>query len=326
MDRAQGKSKTGTAAPVIARELLVTGVVQGVGFRPFVYRIARQHGIGGTVCNTSEGVRIEIEGTAGQLDAFRRSFDEELPPLAQVTSVKESDRQPRGLHEFTILPSTDETTHEALIPPDVSICRNCLRELHDPSDRRHGYAFINCTDCGPRYTIIVDVPYDRPQTAMADFPMCDDCLRDYRDPADRRFHAEATCCPVCGPRMLLFDNRRNPIQVDDPIAFARKRLAEGSIVAVKGIGGFHLAVDAANADAVEELRRRKGRGLKPFALMAESIEKIKTFCCVGPDEEKLLESPVRPIVLLRRLEDAKLADGVAPFNNYFGVMLPYTPL
>jgi len=304
----------------------VTGVVQGVGFRPFIYRIARQHGVAGTVCNTSEGVRIEIEGAVGQLDAFRRSFDEELPPLAQVTSVKTSDRQPRGLREFTILPSTDETAHEALIPPDVSVCRNCLRELHDPADHRHGYAFINCTDCGPRYTIIVDVPYDRPKTAMADFPMCDDCLRDYRDPADRRFHAEATCCPVCGPRMMLFDNARRPIAADDPIAFAREQLAEGRIVAVKGIGGFHLAVDPANAEAVEELRRRKGRGLKPFALMAPSIDAIRTFCQVDDAEAKLLESPERPIVLLRKAEDSTLAEGIAPFNNRYGVMLPYTPL
>ena len=309
-----------------AREMLVTGVVQGVGFRPFIYRIARQHGVAGTVCNTSEGVRIEIEGAADRIAGFLHSFKHELPPLAQVTSARIAEHEPKGIAGFTILPSTHSATHEALIPPDVSVCPSCLRELHDPADRRFNYAFINCTDCGPRYTIIVDVPYDRPQTAMADFPMCPDCRRDYENPADRRFHAEATCCPACGPGLRLFDNRRREITCDDPIAYARDRLADGRIVAVKGIGGFHLAVDAANAEAVEELRRRKGRGLKPFALMAPGVATIKTFCRVSAEDERMLTSPERPIVILRKLAPEVLADGIAPFNNTIGVMLPYTPL
>ena len=308
------------------REIVASGIVQGVGFRPFVWRIAHKHGLAGTVCNTSEGVKITIEGTDEQIAAFVKSFEEEMPPLARVTAMRITESLPQNLRDFTILPSTDEAAHEALIPPDVAVCGNCLREMHDPSNRRCRYPFINCTDCGPRYTIIVDVPYDRPQTAMDDFPMCPDCLREYGDPSDRRFHAEATCCPACGPSLRLFDNRRNAIAAADPIEFARQRLMDGRIVAIKGIGGFHLAVDAANSAAVEELRCRKGRGLKPFALMTDSVEKIRKFCAVCEEDARLLESPERPIVLLPKLVTGALAPGLAPGNRCLGVMLPYAPL
>ena len=322
----QDKPQTKRDRLTVARDVLVSGIVQGVGFRPFVYRIAQRHGIAGTVCNTSEGVRIVAEGAPGQVEAFLDSFRRELPPLARVTSLAVTERPPRGLRGFRILPSTDETAHAALVPPDVAVCPSCLRELDDPADRRHRYAFINCTDCGPRYTIIRNVPYDREQTSMAVFPMCPGCRREYAEPADRRFHAEATCCPACGPRLGLFDSARRPIDAADPIAFVRERLLEGRIAAVKGIGGFHLAVDAANADAVETLRRRKGRGLKPFALMADSVAKIASFCRVAEAERRLLESPERPIVILRRLAGGPVAAGVAPGLNHLGVMLPYTPL
>jgi len=308
------------------REILAAGIVQGVGFRPFVYRIARKHNIAGTVCNTSQGVRIIIEGAPGQIAAFLTSFEEELPPLAQVTAMTVTEADAEGLEGFEILPSTDTSAHEALVPPDVSICHNCLRELYDPADRRFQYPFINCTDCGPRYTIIVDVPYDREQTSMIDFPMCAHCRKEYENPADRRFHAEATCCPQCGPALSLFDNRKNEVEADDPIAFARERLHAGKIVAVKGIGGFHLAVDAMNHTAVEDLRRRKGRGFKPFALMTDSVEKVKAFCEVSEDEEKMLTSSIRPIMILRKRRPDPIADGVAPGNRCFGVMLAYTPL
>ena len=308
------------------REILATGVVQGVGFRPFVWRIAKKHGLAGSVCNTAEGVRIIVEGGDSQVDAFLKAFDEELPPLARIASLTVSESQPRHLDGFRILPSSDGPAHAALIPPDVAVCSNCLREMHDPSNRRYRYAFINCTDCGPRYTIIRDVPYDRPQTSMVDFPMCPDCRREYEEPSDRRFHAEATCCPVCGPVLRLFDNRREEVPAPDPIAFVQQRLSEGRIVAIKGIGGFHLAVDAPNAQAVEELRRRKGRGLKPFALMAGSIEKIAAFCSVSSEDRQLLESPERPIVLLPKLATGPIAAGVAPGNRTLGVMLPYAPL
>ena len=326
MDPIESRTEKAIEHAVKCREILVAGIVQGVGFRPFIYRIAKMHGLAGTVCNTSEGVKIVLEGGDGQIAAFLKSFHDELPPLATVTSFKTTEGTPRHLSGFTILPSTDETAHEALVPPDVAVCDNCMRELHDPADRRHRYPFINCTDCGPRYTIIVDVPYDRPQTAMVEFPMCPACRREYDDPANRRFHAEATCCPVCGPRLRLLDALRNEIAAGDPIAFVQQRLSEGRIAAIKGIGGFHLAVDAANAHAVEQLRRRKGRGLKPFALMAASLAKIKIFCIVDEAEEKMLTSPARPIVILRKRPGDLLAPGLAPHNNYLGVMLPYAPL
>ena len=312
-------------AEVTCRRILVGGIVQGVGFRPFVYRIARKHDVAGTVCNTSEGVEIIIEGTEDQVAGFFTSFDEELPPLAKVTSMTVTEAPPKDLAGFAILPSSDEAAHQALVPPDVSVCHNCLRELYDPADRRFQYPFINCTDCGPRYTIITDVPYDRDQTSMVDFPMCDECRQEYEDPADRRFHAETICCPRCGPVMRLFDRDGNEIEAADPIGFAHERLHDGKIVAVKGIGGFHLAADAMNHAAVEELRRRKGRGFKPFALMADNVEKVRTFCRVSDDEEKMLVSSVRPIMILRKREPNPIAAGVAPENKYFGVMLPYTP-
>ena len=308
------------------REILATGIVQGVGFRPFVFRIARKHALAGTVRNTSEGVRIAVEGTDDQVAGFLKAFEEELPPLAHVTSMKITEAEPAGLNGFEILPSTDDTTHEALVPPDVSVCNNCLRELCDDNDRRYRYPFINCTDCGPRYTIIVDVPYDREQTSMMDFSMCGECAKEYADPADRRFHAEATCCGNCGPSLRLYDNRKNEIQTDDPIACAHERLHDGAVVAVKGIGGFHLAVDAMNHTAVEVLRDRKGRGFKPFALMADAVERVRTFCHVSNDEEKMLASAIRPIMVLRKREPNPITEGVAPDNNYFGVMLPYTPV
>jgi len=328
---AANEGRTETASrKVVCRRMLVSGIVQGVGFRPFVYRIASASGVAGTVANTSEGVRIIIEGEPRQIDAFLEAFDRELPPLAMVTSRKIEEAQPQFVRGFAILPSTDDSAHEALIPPDVSVCHNCLREMSDPADRRYAYPFINCTDCGPRYTIITDVPYDREKTSMRDFPMCPDCRREYETPSDRRFHAEATCCPACGPALFLFDNARRPIDAADPIAFAREALRAGAIVAVKGIGGFHLAVDALNAAAVEELRRRKGRGLKPFALMADSVEKVRSFCIVSDGEAELLASSIRPIVLLRKRPPgpavAPIAGGVAPHNGCFGVMLPYTPL
>jgi len=308
------------------REILATGIVQGVGFRPFVFRIARRHGLAGTVCNTSEGVRIAVEGTDDQIAGFLEAFEAELPPLAHVTSMKITEARPAGLNGFEILPSTDDDAHEALVPPDVSVCQNCLRELADDNDRRYRYPFINCTDCGPRYTIIADVPYDREQTSMIDFPMCKHCTGEYKNPADRRFHAEATCCGNCGPSLRICDNRNSEIKTDDPIAYAHEKLHEGAIVAVKGIGGFHLAVDAMNHTAVENLRERKGRGFKPFALMADTVERIRIFCHMSDDEEKMLASAIRPIMILRKREPNPITEGVAPGNSYFGVMLPYTPV
>jgi len=310
----------------IARTIVVNGVVQGVGFRPFVYRIAKRNTLRGTVCNTSDGVRITLEGPASRVDAFLEAFTSELPPLASITSMRVADSAPRGIRDFRILPSADGSAHEALVPPDVSVCHDCLHELADPADHRYAYPFINCTDCGPRYTIVDDVPYDRGQTTMADFPPCDVCRTEYADPANRRFHAQAICCPKCGPSVTLFDNARHAIAADDPIGVAREALATGQILAVKGIGGFHLATDASNGSAVETLRTRKGRGHKPFAVMADGPQKVRLFCELSDEEEELLVSPTRPILLLRRRADCPLAPEVAPGNRWLGVMLPYTPL
>jgi hydrogenase maturation protein HypF len=288
----------------------VGGVVQGVGFRPFVYAIAREHGLVGFVLNDGSGVVIEAEGSADALARFALGLRERAPSLARVDRI-ETERIPgRGEREFAIAPSTG-TGRSALIPADVATCDECLCELHDPSDRRYRYPFVNCTQCGPRFTIVRAVPYDRPNTTMAGFPMCDDCRREYEDPSDRRFHAEPTCCPVCGPRLSL------------PLERAVELLREGAILAVKGLGGWHLACDAASAGAVARLRARKHREDKPFALMTARPDALAE---LDGDERALLGSRRRPIVLLRRRPDAPLAPAVAPGNPWIGVMLPYTPL
>jgi hydrogenase maturation protein HypF len=309
----------------------VTGVVQGVGFRPFVYRLAVHHGLAGMVGNSSDGVQISIEGEDGQVRAFLTAFERELPPLAQVTSRRLEEVPPRFETGFRILPSTAAATRMALVPPDVSVCAACLRELDDPTDRRFAYAFVNCTDCGPRYTIVDDVPYDRVSTTMVDFPLCDACRREYADPANRRFHAQATCCPQCGPTLRLLDARGDVVPVADPVAAARAHLTAGRVVAIKGVGGFHLAVDAVNVPAVQALRQRKNRGRKPFALLSRRVEEVRRYCEVSPAEEAVLTSAVRPIVILRRRHaeaeaGQPIAPDVAPGNRCFGVMLPYTPL
>jgi hydrogenase maturation protein HypF len=310
----------------LRRILTVTGVVQGVGFRPFVYRLAVRHGLAGTVCNTPDGVQISIEGDAGQVQGFLAAFEGELPPLAQVTSRRLVEAEPRYETGFQILPSTATATRAALVPPDVSVCGACLRELEDPADRRFGYAFVNCTDCGPRYTIVDDVPYDRAATTMVDFPLCAACRREYTDPADRRFHAQATCCPQCGPTLLLRDRHGVILPVADPVAAARDHLAAGDVVAIKGVGGFHLAVDALNATAVQVLRQRKNRGRKPFALMSRRVEEVRCYGEVSAAEEEVLTSAIRPIVILRQLPGHPIAPEAAPGSRYFGAMLPYTPL
>jgi hydrogenase maturation protein HypF len=292
------------------RRLRVTGVVQGVGFRPFVHALARRRGLGGFVLNDGQGVVVEAEGAAEALDAFAVALREEAPPLAQVESVTVQRVPSRGDGDFEIVASAP-TGRSALIPPDVATCDDCLRELFDPADRRHRYPFVNCTQCGPRFTIVVRVPYDRPNTTMAAFPMCEDCRREYEDPLDRRFHAEATCCPACGPSL------------SSPLDEAVEALRDGKVVAVKGLGGYHLACDAAREEAVALLRARKHREEKPFALMASRPEELVSGT---EDEWRLLGSRERPIVLMRRRRDAPLAASVAPGNPWLGVMLPYTPL
>jgi len=288
----------------------VTGVVQGVGFRPFAYGLARRHELGGFVLNDGAGVVIEAEGPPERLDAFVRALRDQAPPLARVDAVTAETVAARGERGFAIVAST-AAARSALIPPDVATCDACLRELFDPADRRYRYPFVNCTQCGPRFTIVRRVPYDRPLTTMAGFPLCADCRREYEDPLDRRYHAEPVCCPTCGPRLSL------------PLEEAVGLLLEGRILAVKGLGGYHLACDAADEEAVARLRARKLREDKPFALMTTSPEELAT---LGPDETELLRSRARPIVLCRRLDGAPVAASVAPGTRWLGLMLPYTPL
>ncbi len=303
-----------------------SGVVQGVGFRPFVYGLAQRHGLKGWVRNSSSGVDIEVDGPAVVLADFAHALRTELPPLARIDDWQITERPPNGCTDFTILESKPELGAFQPISPDMTICPDCLHELFDPADRRYRYPFINCTNCGPRYTIIRDIPYDRPLTTMADFPLCADCAAEYRDPLDRRFHAQPVACPVCGPRLWLETPATKDFEPTSAIPATRHALREGKIVAVKGLGGFHLACDATNPAAVRELRRRKLRVDKPFAVMMPDIETVRRHCCTSAAEEELLLSRARPIVLLRRRPESAIARETAPGQNLIGVMLPYTPL
>ena len=315
-----------TPGTVRRQQIRVNGIVQGVGFRPFVYRLARECGLGGFVRNNHAGVVIEVEGPLESLAHFRRRLLRDAPPLARIVEWHVDALPPRGERGFDIATSEREALPVTLISPDVSVCDDCLRELFDPADRRYRYPFINCTNCGPRYTIVRSLPYDRPSTSMATFRMCEPCEREYHDPGDRRFHAQPNACPDCGPRVSLWDRTGKKLSAGDPIAEVVMLLQQGHIVAVKGLGGFHLAVDARNDRAVQELRRRKGRAEKPFALMAPDLERVQRFCFLEEAEAALLSSPARPIVLLRARPGHDLAPSVAPRNRYLGFMLPYTPL
>ena len=303
--------------------LSVKGVVQGVGFRPFVYSLALEHGLSGFVGNNSGGVFIEIEGHPRVLAAFQSDLIRRKPPLAHIDSVTTQSLAPLGEHTFHIAESESQAAANTLISPDICLCDDCRRELFDPHDRRYRYPFINCTNCGPRFTIIRDIPYDRPLTTMAGFRMCPACEAEYRDPLNRRFHAQPNACPACGPQVWLEDMRP---ATGDAIADARQRLAEGAIVAIKGIGGFHLACDAASDEALRRLRERKGRVDKPLALMAFDLDTVHAIAEVSGEEAQLLTSRERPIVLLRRNPEAALSPLVAPGNPFIGVMLPYSPL
>lgn len=275
--------------------------------------------------NTPSGVSLEVQGAAAGVDAFLVDLREQAPPLSVISSVtSEAVPMLEGETGFTILESGDGQTN-IQIAPDSDVCVDCLRELFDPTDRRYRYPFINCTNCGPRYTIITRFPYDRPYTTMAGFPLCPACRAEYQDPADRRFHAQPVACPVCGPRIFLV-NGAGHLVAGDPLENAIRRLKEGRILAVKGIGGYHLAVDACNEEAVGELRRRKKRDEKPFAVMSPSLQEVAKYALFDPMEQRLLEGPERPILLLRKRQDTPVARKVAPANGYIGVMLPYAPL
>jgi hydrogenase maturation protein HypF len=313
----------------------VHGIVQGVGFRPFVYGLAKRLGLRGWVRNTSAGVEIEADGPADALQRFVQDLRSQAPDLARIDGIETAWREPDGFVDFEIVASDPIPGAFQPVSPDVAICDDCLRELFDPSDRRYRYPFINCTNCGPRFTIIRDMPYDRPQTTMAAFPMCPDCAAEYADPADRRFHAQPVACPACGPQVWLEPARPGkngagdapaPLAGDGAIRRARALLAQGKIVALKGLGGFHLACDATNAQAVRELRRRKQRTGKPFAVMMPDLQAVERVCELSPAERELLTSRQRPIVILNVKPGAPIAAEVAPGQHTLGVMLPYTPL
>jgi len=323
-----------TAPPVRRVRAVVRGVVQGVGFRPYLYGLASELRLAGHVANTGDGVVVEVEGEAAAVDRFCARIAPEAPPLAVVESVDTTDLPPTGGSGFGIVPSRASGPVRTLVAPDTATCGDCLAELADPADRRHRHPFITCTHCGPRFTIVTGLPYDREHTTMAGFPLCPACDREYHDPADRRFHAQPVACPSCGPRLrLVTASGHSRPAAEDPVDAARALLAAGGIVAVKGIGGYHLACDAANSRAVGELRRRKARGGKPFALMAREVADVAHLVRIGPAERELLTGRVRPIVLLRRRTGVTGAPGalvpadtVAPGSPDLGVMLPYTPV
>ena len=303
----------------------VTGTVQGVGFRPFVYSLAARLGLSGFVGNDSEGVFAEIEGPAAAVGEFLVAVERDAPPLARIDQVVSASMQPYGTAGFTIAPSAPGAQRTALVSADSAMCAGCLAELGDPADRRYRYPFINCTNCGPRFTIVADVPYDRPNTTMAAFAMCGRCAAEYHDPADRRFHAQPVCCPACGPRLSLRSPYGRLVPAGDPVAAAAAVLRDGQVLAVKGLGGYHLAVDARSEEAAAALRARKHREDKPFAVMAASLAAARQLCEVDETAAGLLTSPRRPIVLMPR-RAGTVSAAVAPGNRQHVVMLPYTPL
>ena len=314
---------TNPATGLRARRVEVRGVVQGVGFRPFVWRLAERHGVHGWVRNGGGVVEILAEADEVALEAFCSAIAVEAPPLARVEDVRWSDIGPTGLQTFEVDRSQEIPGGERLVPPDSATCEACLLELFDPADRRFRYPFINCTDCGPRFTIIEGLPYDRERTSMRAFAMCEDCAREYGDPADRRFHAEPVACPACGPQLALLDRAGRHRRLD-PIEEAARLLASGKIVALKGLGGFHLACDATNEKAVAELRRRKDRPDKPFAVMLAGLDGVRERFDASEDEETVLASRSAPVVLVR--DRVTLAPSVAPGHRRQGAMLPSTPL
>lgn len=314
------------------RRIVIHGIVQGVGFRPFVYGEALQWNLVGFVLNDSRGVTIEVEGTPESLNGFQHALREKAPPLARIDSLVAEEVSLSYDTVFVIAQSQAGAERNALISPDTATCDDCLHELFDPGDRRFHYPFINCTNCGPRFTIIQDVPYDRDKTTMREFPMCRDCQSEYADPLNRRFHAQPNACPVCGPQVNLFNwaegaiNRASTLTNEEPIITAAQQLATGAILAIKGLGGYHLACDALNVESVQRLRQRKHREAKPFALMVPDLETAGRLCQVSDAEALLLQSHQRPIVLLSRRSDCPVAPGVAPAYDTLGIMLPYTPL
>jgi len=311
------------------QKVFITGRVQGVGFRPAVYRIARQLHLTGFVYNDTKGVTIEIQGEYNKVAQFLPTLESDKPPIAEIKSCEAVEIPPvKAEKEFIIKTSKSQGTPLSQVTADIALCKDCLAEMKDKNDFRYDYPFINCTNCGPRYSIVKNIPYDRPNTTMSEFKMCRKCAAQYKDPADRRFHAQPVACPDCGPKVWLTDSKGKPIQkqIAKAIAETAKMLLAGKIVAIKGVGGFHLAVDALNDKAIKRLRRRKKRDYKPFAMMTDSIEKIKQYALVSNHAEQILKSPQAPIVLLPKKQNSTIVPSVAEGVNTYGFMLCYAPL
>ena len=322
------------------KQILVEGIVQGVGFRPFVYRIATEASLNGYVRNLGNVVEIILQGSHQDMEEFLFNLQNKLPPIAKINNIEtrdlnEEDEKFSSYTDFTIKESADDFAGTSVIPPDVAICDNCLEEINDPQNRRYKYPFNACTDCGPRFTVIENVPYDRDNTTMEDFPLCDECEIEYTNPLDRRYHAEAACCEDCGPSLKLLKNTcidgedsGSAIEIDceDPLKETARLLDEGKILAIKGIGGTHLVANVKIKETVDLLRQRLGRKSQAFAVMSPDIETIKTFAVMSKEEEKTLKSKERPIVILKKSEDYDFADSVSPDLHNIGVMLPYAPL
>ncbi|NDV21578.1 carbamoyltransferase HypF [Desulfovibrio sp. JC022] len=317
-----------TANNISRRLLTVTGQVQGVGFRPFIYRTALKHKLSGTVLNSPEGVLIELQGSEAALNEFNQSFKDDLPRLARIVSLEKEDLEVvEGEEKFCILASTAGEGHCVLISPDVATCPDCFADMNDPQNRRYEYPFTNCTNCGPRYTITKSIPYDRPVTSMACFPLCDDCRTEYEDPLDRRFHAQPNACAECGPKVWLTDNKGNELAgPETALRELAKLLAEGKVAGVKGLGGFHLVCDASNGKAVRTLRKRKNRPDKPLAVMVRDVDEARKLANLTTNDIELLEGLQRPIVLAPKGDHYSLAPEIAPDTDFIGLMVPYTPL
>ncbi|MCA9955707.1 MAG: carbamoyltransferase HypF, partial [Anaerolineales bacterium] len=312
------------------RQIHIEGIVQGVGFRPFVYSLAKRHGLTGWVRNTSAGVDIAVDGLPEQLEAFIHSLRTELPPLAYIDQFSAVSTYPNGYAQFEIVHSQTVAKAFQPISPDVAICDDCLHELFDSTDRHYRYPFINCTNCGPRFTITKDIPYDRPLTTMAPFAMCPACAAEYKNPTNRRFHAQPVACPSCGPEIWL-EAKTDACFVpaergEDSLQVTRQRLLGGEILGIKGLGGFHLACDALNETAVSTLRQRKLRREKPFALMMADLDTVRQHCYLNDIEAEALTSRARPILLLQKRPSSPIVEACAPGQDHLGVMLPYTPL
>ena len=321
------KSKLTTSSSInSSTEISVKGIVQGVGFRPFIYNLAQEYGLKGTVSNSEAGVVIHVDGHTKSINSFISDIRTKAPPISKIIKINSKPCNPTGEKGFNIISSSKLKAVATLISPDVAACPDCLNEMFNTMDRRYRYPFINCTNCGPRYTIIDSIPYDRRYTSMRHFQMCPTCQEEYEDPTNRRFHAQPNACWECGPKVMLYKDRQNRIKTNDPISESIELLKNGNILAIKGLGGFHLAVDAQNEAAIQKLRKRKGREEKPLALMLKNIKKVKTICVVSDAEKSTLQSYSCPIVLLKRREVEMLAPSVAPGNDRYGVMLPYTPL